>query len=244
MAAAQRKPPMAQGTAADGTSLPAHGMTSVMDDLDSRILFIDAHLLVLDKPAGLAVHPGPRTPRSLEDYLGDLRQGFARQPLPVHRLDRDTSGCLLLARHPRAHKRCTQLFTAGRIGKTYWALVDGAPKGAEGMVDVPLLKVSSATEGWRMVVDPAGQRAVTRWRVLTRGARSLIEFMPETGRTHQVRVHAASLGCPIAGDPVYGAATGPMLLHARRIEVPYVEGAPKVVVEAALPVHWPTGRCE
>ncbi len=208
-------------------------------DLSRRILHIDAHLLVLDKPAGLAVHPGPRTPHSLEDHLGELRQGFRRAPALAHRLDRDTSGCLLLARHPKAHKRLTQLFEAGRIGKTYWALVDGGPEGDSGIIDAPLFKVSSAEAGWRMVVDPRGKAAVTRWEVLARGGQSLLAFYPRTGRTHQVRVHAAALGCPIGGDPVYGAGHGPMLLHARSLSIPYVEAAEPVAVEAPLPGHWP-----
>ncbi|MBV8971032.1 MAG: RNA pseudouridine synthase [Sphingomonadaceae bacterium] len=209
------------------------------DELVRRILLADAHVLVLDKPAGLAVHPGPATPHSLEAHLIALRQGFVRPPQPAHRLDRDTSGCLVLARHPKALKRLTALFAEGRVAKTYWAIVDGAPEADEGTVDAPLAKVSSAAAGWRMVVDPAGQRAVTHWRVLERGARSLVEFRPETGRTHQIRVHAASLGAPIAGDPVYGAGRGPMLLHARRVVVPYAEGRPPLDATAPLPPHWP-----
>jgi len=208
-------------------------------DLSRRILHIDAHLLVLDKPAGLAVHPGPRTPHSLEDHLDELRQGFRRAPTPAHRLDRDTSGCLLLARHPKAHKRLTQLFEAGRVGKTYWAVVDRAPAEDSGIVDAPLLKISSAAAGWRMIVDTRGKSALTRWEVLARGERSLIAFYPQTGRTHQVRVHAATLGCPIAGDPVYGAGQGPMLLHARALTVPYVENAAPIGVEAPVPEQWP-----
>lgn len=210
-----------------------------MDDLSRRILAIDAHLIVLDKPAGLVVHPGPRTPDSLEDRLSELREGFVRLPQPAHRLDRDTSGCLVLARHPRALRRMTQLFAAGRVGKVYWAMVDGCPDGDAGIVDAPLFKVSSAAAGWRMVVDPRGKRAVTSWQLLERGPRSLVAFMPDTGRTHQIRVHAATLGCPVAGDPVYGTGRGPMLLHARAVTVPYVEGAPPVTAVAPLPPHWP-----
>jgi tRNA pseudouridine32 synthase/23S rRNA pseudouridine746 synthase len=204
------------------------------------ILHIDAHLLVIDKPAGLAVHPGPKTPDSLEDHLHGLREGFQRRPQPAHRLDRDTSGCLILARHPRALKRLTQLFEAGRIGKTYLAVVDGTPDEDEGRIDAPLFKISSAEAGWRMIVDPRGKTAATRWRVLRRdGTRSLVEFNPETGRTHQVRVHAASIGHPILGDPVYGAAGGPMRLHARAVSIPYREGEAEVVVEAPFPADWP-----
>jgi tRNA pseudouridine32 synthase/23S rRNA pseudouridine746 synthase len=217
-----------------------------MDDLAARILYIDAHLLVLNKPAGLALHPGPQTPESLEDHLYALREGFHRPPQPAHRLDRDTSGCLVLARNPRAHKKLTQLFMEGAIGKTYWALVDGAPEGDEGMVDAPLFKVSTRETGWRMIIDPRGKAARTRWQVLERasphnGNRSTMAFMPETGRTHQVRVHAAALGCPITGDPVYGAGQGPMRLHARQIIIPFTAGQPPVSVIAPLPDDWPVG---
>ena len=205
------------------------------------ILHIDAHLLVIDKPAGLAVHPGPRTPDSLEDHLHALREGFMRSPQPAHRLDRDTSGCLVLGRHPRASKRLTQLFEAGRIGKTYLAVVEGVPATEEGCIDAPLLKISSAEAGWRMVEDARGKVAATRWRIVERGlTRSLLAFMPETGRTHQVRVHAALLGHAILGDPVYGAGQGPMRLHASRIEVPYREGEAAICVEAPLPPGWPS----
>src|SRR4051794_20945538 len=99
---------------------------------DDRILFIDAEALVIDKPAGLAVHPGPRTPHSLEDHLAALRFGFQRPPTLVHRLDRDTSGCLLLARNPKAHKRLQGAFEAGKVEKSYVAVVDGDPAEAEG----------------------------------------------------------------------------------------------------------------
>ncbi len=211
----------------------------IIDDLVRRILLVDAHVLILDKPAGMAVHPGPTTPHSLEAHLIGLRQGFVRVPQPAHRLDRDTSGCLVLARHPKALKRLSALFAAGRVGKTYWAVVDGAPDGNEGEVDAALAKVSTAADGWRMVVDPGGKAAVTRWRVLERGSQSLVEFTPATGRTHQIRVHAATLGTPISGDPVYGAGAGPMRLHARRIVVPYADDRDPIDATAPLPEGWP-----
>jgi tRNA pseudouridine32 synthase/23S rRNA pseudouridine746 synthase len=210
-----------------------------IDDLVRRILMVDAHVLILDKPAGMAVHPGPTTPHSLEAHLIGLRQGFVRSPQPAHRLDRDTSGCLVLARHPKALKRLSVLFAAGRVAKTYWALVDGVPEGDAGEVDAPLLKVSTAADGWRMVVDPAGKAATTRWRVLERAAQSLIEFTPATGRTHQIRVHAATLGTPICGDPVYGEGAGPMRLHARRLVVPYADDRDAIDATAPLPGDWP-----
>ncbi|MGL4543574.1 MAG: RluA family pseudouridine synthase [Polymorphobacter sp.] len=215
-------------------------------ELAARILYIDAHCLILNKPAGMAVHPGPQTPDSLEDHLYALREGFHRPPQPAHRLDRDTSGCLVLGRHPRALKRLTQLFTEGAIGKTYWAVVDGAPVDDAGLVDAPLFKVSTRETGWRMIIDARGKAARTRWQLLDRAAaangnRSTMAFMPETGRTHQVRVHAAALGCPITGDPVYGAGLGPMRLHARQIVIPYMPGQPPINVTAPLPDDWPAG---
>jgi tRNA pseudouridine32 synthase/23S rRNA pseudouridine746 synthase len=120
-----------------------------------------------------------------------LRFGFRRIPLPVHRLDRDTSGCLLLARHPKAHKRFQRAFEEKKARKTYVAVLDGVPEQAEGTIDMPLGKISSREEGWRMVHDPNGQKAVSHWRTarVTNG-RAVIVFSPKTGRTHQLRVNA------------------------------------------------------
>ena len=202
---------------------------------DKYVLFIDGEAIVIDKPAGLAVHPGSRTPESLEDYLPHFRFGFQRPPAPVHRLDRDTSGCLLLARNPKAHKRFQQAFEQRRVRKTYLAVLDGMPREQEGAIDLPIAKVSSAQAGWRMVPDLKGQSAMTHWRVVgSQGGRALVLFTPETGRTHQLRVHAAaSIGVPIAGDPVYGNGRGPMLLHARSLRV---ERDGKAAVEAKAPL--------
>ena len=208
--------------------------------IDDRILFIDGEAIVLDKPAGLAVHPGPATPRSLEDLLPQLRFGFHRAPTPVHRLDRDTSGCLLLARNPKAHKRFAAAFEAGKVEKAYLAILDGIPSEREGRIELPLKKVSSREAGWRMVPDPQGQRAVTNWSVVAEArGRTLVRFEPETGRTHQLRVHAASgLGIPILGDPVYGESAGfAMLLHAVSIRLD--RGAkPPVEAQAPLPASF------
>lgn len=205
--------------------------------VDIPILYRDQHLLVIDKPAGLATHAGPRTPASLEDHLDALRFGNQRLPVICHRLDRDTSGCLVLARHPKAVKRMAALFADGAVEKTYWALLDALPAEADGVIEAPLAKVSTAATGWRMVVQDDGKRAVTRWRVLDAAAR-LVEFRPLTGRTHQIRVHAAALGAPIAGDPVYGGTAGPMRLHARALAIPYAEAAPVAII-APTPPGWP-----
>jgi tRNA pseudouridine32 synthase/23S rRNA pseudouridine746 synthase len=206
-----------------------------MNVWENKVLYIDGEAMVIDKPAGLAVHPGARTPESLEDYLHHLRFGFKRLPLPVHRLDRDTSGCLLLARNPKAHKAFQRAFEDKKVGKTYVALLDGVPEAETGSIDMALGKTSTAEEGWRMVPDERGKAAVTHWRVAAvRDGRAVVVFTPETGRTHQIRVHAAAgIGIPIVGDPVYGAGKGPMLLHALSLRV---ERSGKPAIEASAPL--------
>ena len=203
---------------------------------ENRVLFIDGEAIVLDKPAGLAVHPGPRKGESLEDHLHHLRFGFQRSPTPVHRLDRDTSGCLLLARNPKAHRKFQRAFEERRVAKAYLAVLAGVPEAEHGLIDMPLEKVSSAQDGWRMVADPAGKPAVTRWRIVAvRERRALVLFEPETGRTHQLRAHAAlGLGIPIVGDARYGAGQGAMLLHALSISVGR-DGKPPVAATAPPP---------
>jgi tRNA pseudouridine32 synthase/23S rRNA pseudouridine746 synthase len=202
---------------------------------EKYVLFIDGEAIVIDKPAGLAVHPGSKTPESLEDYLKHFRFGFRREPLPVHRLDRDTSGCLLLARNPKAHKAFQRAFEDKKVTKTYLAVLDGIPEAKAGRIEMALGKVSSEAEGWRMVPDANGKVAVSDWRVVAeKDGRAVVLFSPETGRTHQLRVHAAdAIGIPIAGDRIYGAGRGPMLLHALSIRV---ERGSKPPVEATAPL--------
>ena len=203
--------------------------------LEDRILFIDGEAIVLDKPAGLPVDTPKRGGDSLAARINELKCGFQRPPTVMHRLDQDTSGCLLLARNPKAHKRFQQAFESRQVGKTYVAILDGVPEGGEGVIDLPLAKTSSAEEGWRMVVDPAGKPALTHWRVAAvRDGRAMVVFEPQTGRTHQLRVHAAvRLGIPIAGDPVYGAGPGPTLLHAWKLRL---ERAPKPPIDVVSPL--------
>lgn len=207
--------------------------------LSSFVLFIDGEAFVLDKPAGLPVDTPKRGGESIERRLDELRFGFKRMPTAMHRLDQDTSGCLLFARHPAARAKIQQAFEGGQVEKTYLALLAGTLDGEEGEIDLPLAKKSSAEAGWRMVGDPGGQRAVTRWRKLgTRDGRTLVEFRPLTGRTHQIRVHAREgLGAGIVGDRVYGVPGGPMLLHASRLVVPR-GSKPPIDVTALLPEHW------
>lgn len=202
-----------------------------------RVLFLDGEALVIDKPAGLPVDRPRDGSLSLENHLVSLKFGFQRVPHAVHRLDRDTSGCLLLSRNPKAHARLQQAFERGEVEKRYLAILDGMPAGEAGTIDLALAKTSSAEDGWRMVPDDAGKRAVTHWRLLgTHEGRGLVEFRPETGRTHQIRVHAASgLGVAVLGDPVYGRADRRgMMLHAAALTVPRANKDP-VVAEAPMP---------
>jgi RluA family pseudouridine synthase len=208
----------------------------------ARILHQDTEVLILDKPAGLAVHRGPRGGASLEDWLPALQQGKRHLPQPAHRLDADTAGCLALGRTKPAIAALNRLFAEGAARKTYWAVLAGPPPTERGVCEAPLLKVSSAAAGWRVVVDAAGQAARTEWRVLGRdGALTAVELTPRTGRTHQLRAHMAHLGCPILGDARYGGGAGAMHLLARALALPGIAS-----VEAPVPAHmreaW--ARCE
>ncbi|MGJ0453198.1 MAG: RluA family pseudouridine synthase [Methylocystis sp.] len=212
-------------------------------DLLSRLLHRDGLMLIIDKPAGVAVHRGPKGGASLEDGFDQLRFGLPRPPALAHRLDKDTSGCLVLGRHRKALERLGRLFKSGRVGKTYWAVVEGAPVGEEGEIDLPLGRLD-ATRGWWMRPDPLGLPARTSWRVLggsPDNALTFIEFTPHTGRTHQIRVHAQAMGWPILGDPIYGSGrredSAPLHLHARALSVPMQDGKPPVQAVAAPPEH-------
>ncbi len=211
--------------------------------LDQRILFIDAEAIVIDKPAGLPVDTPRRGGDSVAERLNELKLGFQRPPTPMHRLDQDTSGCLLLARSPKARVLLQKAFETRRVEKYYLAVVDGVIDECEGTIDLALGKKSSAEAGWRMVADPKGDQAITHWRkIAVRDGKTMVEFKPVTGRTHQLRVHAReAFGRGIVGDRVYGVPGGPMLLHASRLVVPR-EKKPAIDVSAPLPEYfgeWP-----
>ena len=217
-------------------------------EIVARLLYRDGLMLVIDKPTGYAVHKGPKGGDSLEDYFGALRFGLPRAPALAHRLDRDTSGCLVLGRHRKALAELGRLFKSGRVGKTYWAVVEGGPAQDEGRIDLPLGR-KDATRGWWMKHDPQGQPAVTAWKVMGRASLATaptdqasdaaraagvaspacggghrltwLALEPRTGRTHQLRVHCAAMGWPIVGDSVYGTGprTGGPGLHLHAREI-------------------------
>jgi tRNA pseudouridine32 synthase / 23S rRNA pseudouridine746 synthase len=220
-------------------------------DIVCRLIYRDGLMLVIDKPAGIAVHRGPKGGDSLEDQFDALRFGLPRSPALAHRLDRETSGCLVLGRHRKALASLGKLFKAGKVGKTYWALVEGGPDADAGTIDLALGR-RDASRGWWMKPDPDGQDAVTTWKVLGRnrpadGATSAgvphtwLALEPLTGRTHQLRVHCAAMGFPIVGDPIYGHASRdggpPLQLHSREIVVPLYKNRDPVRVTAPVPPH-------
>lgn len=207
------------------------------DDLLARLLYRDGLMLVIDKPAGIPVHAGPGGGPNLEQRFDALCFGLPQPPGLAHRLDRDTSGCLVLGRHRKALSRLGRLFANGAVEKIYWAVTQGIPAQDRGRIDAPLTKLTPG-KGWKMVVDPAGRKAVTDWRVLgSAGGLAWIECQPRTGRTHQIRVHLASLGCPVLGDPVYGDGDGPLHLHARAVTLPLYPSRDPIRVEAPVPAH-------
>jgi tRNA pseudouridine32 synthase / 23S rRNA pseudouridine746 synthase len=217
-------------------------------EMVSRLLYRDALMLVIDKPAGFAVHRGPKGGESLEDHFDALRFGLPRRPALAHRLDRETSGCLVLGRHRKALAQLGRLFKSGAVEKTYWAVVEGGPEVDEGVIELPLGRLD-ASRGWWMKHDPQGQPAVTKWRVLGRStltspckgeveppaagrvgvsneaaqAKTMtwLALEPVTGRTHQLRVHCTEMGWPIVGDTIYGNAprVGGPGLHLHAREV-------------------------
>jgi tRNA pseudouridine32 synthase/23S rRNA pseudouridine746 synthase len=212
------------------------------EETRARLLYRDGLMLILDKPAGIAVHRGPKGGANLEDDFDALRFGLPRKPALAHRLDRDTAGCLVLGRHHKALEKLGLLFKQGKIAKTYWAIVAGGPETEEGLIDRPLGRLDAA-RGWWMKVDSAGQPAQTRWRVRGRGRWreapiAWLELLPLTGRTHQLRVHCAAEGWPILGDAIYGVGADVALqLLARRVEAPLYKNKPAIVVEAPAPEH-------
>jgi len=213
--------------------------------LSDCILFIDAEAIVIDKPAGLPVDAPRRGGDSIASRLDELRAGFKRPPTPMHRLDMDTSGCLLFARSPKARAQFQRAFEQRQVEKYYLAVVGRAVEEEQGTIDSPLAKTSSAEAGWRMVADARGQKAVTNWRkIAEHDGKTLVEFRPLTGRTHQIRAHAReAFGTGIVGDRVYGIPGGPMLLHASRLVVPRT-GKPAIDVTAPLPDYFGEWRDE
>ena len=220
-------------------------------DMQRMVIHRDDLVIMLNKPPGLAVQGGTGTGRHVDGMLDALRFGREERPRLVHRLDKDTSGVLLIARTSTAAKRLGEAFRDRETEKLYWAVVVGVPERAEGAIDLPLAK-QPGVRGDRELVQvdrEEGQKALTHFKVLDRaGTRaSLLALWPRTGRTHQLRVHCAAIGCPILGDAKYGgeaallsavADAGRLHLHARRLSLPHPSGKGQLSVEAEVPPHF------
>lgn len=228
---------------------PRHAEPSAADTrlLQDRVLYRDDEIIVLDKPEGLAVQGGTGTSRHLDGLLDALRFDAKERPRLVHRLDKDTSGVLVLARSGRVAARIGELFRGKTVRKVYWAITVGAPKPRQGKIDQPLAKQASPAGERVAADDEEGERALTYYRTVARAGDRFawLALEPVTGRTHQLRVHCLSLGTPILGDGKYGGAAAhpaslpqakKLHLHARAIALPR-QGGKLLTVTAPLPPH-------
>lgn len=219
-------------------------------ELERMVLYSDDSVIVLNKPAGLPVQGGSGIAVHVDGMLEALQGDNPERPKLVHRLDRDTSGVLVIARTGRAANRLAAAFRGRDIEKTYWALLAGLPETLEGRIDLPLKRIDL---GMTSRSEPASrkdkdaQKAITDYRVLDKAGKKfcLVELSPHTGRMHQLRAHCLALGTPIMGDEVYGGIfsehfAAQLHLHARRLRFPHPEGG-MLVVEAPLPKHMING---
>jgi 23S rRNA pseudouridine955/2504/2580 synthase len=234
--------------------------TRPIDPQDERmmqraVLYRDANIIVINKPAGLAVQGGTKVTKSVDDLLEALKFDAPDRPKLVHRLDRDTSGVLVLARNAKVAAKLARAFSGKDMEKTYWALVNGCPFDFKGTIDYKLVKAALGENSYEKVAvdDEDGKYAKTEYHVLENLARkfALMELKPLTGRTHQLRVHMQAIGCPIVGDPKYGGSMlydsvtdGSTLgmqdklhLHARRLLIPASVLGKTIDVSAPVPEH-------
>ncbi len=253
-----RIPPLPAAPVVPTDAAPAD--PRALHDLEAMVLYRDDSLIVLNKPAGLPTQGGPGIVHHLDGMLGAWRNAEGERPRLVHRLDRDTSGVLVVACTPGVAARLAAAFRGRDMEKIYWAVVAGRPVPVEGRIDLALTRSEDPRAGRIAVArkgDPEAARALTDYRTLDHAARKLawLELHPLTGRTHQLRVHCAALGTPILGDVTYGGLRGPadpdrvgenraliegldahLHLHARRLVLPHPKGG-TLEVEAPLPPH-------
>jgi len=231
---------VAEGDALE-LEVPATPHESVPTGLELPVLYEDDQLCVIDKPAGLAVHgapgdTGPSVAAWWLEKLGEAAGAFdVERPGIVHRLDKDTSGVLVLARTPAAQAALSAAFEARTTKKTYLAIVDGVPDRPKAVIDAPIDRHPG--DRTRMAIVTRGREARTAYEVLhSDGRRALIEVHPETGRTHQIRVHLAAIGVPVSDDAVYGKREpgGRQLLHAYQLAIPHPAGG-TLTVTAPIP---------
>ncbi len=213
-------------------------------NLPFDIIYKDANYLVINKPAGMPVHKGlGKKMTTLDDFLCDLRFGLPEKPQLAHRLDKDTSGCLVFGRHRQALAKLAKLFAGNHIKKTYLAIVHGQFKKTSGLIDLPIAKQqkNNSRLWWGRVDRKHGKPAQTGYQVLKSSDKhSFVELTPITGRTHQLRIHMQAIGHPILGDNIYGLKgneEGSMCLHASSILVNYYTNKNNKLLQAPLPPH-------
>jgi 23S rRNA pseudouridine955/2504/2580 synthase len=216
---------------------------------DSMVIHEDKDIFILNKPSGFAVQGGSKTHHHLDGLLMGLGKELGERPLLVHRLDRDTSGVIVIAKRRAVAASLGKLFATRNVKKTYWAVVKGVPKPQQGRIDVALIK-ARGLEGDRMRAAREGeeedeQHAVTQYAVIDKAGQvaSWLSLQPTTGRQHQLRAHASHIGTPILGDNKYGGdeglpegVTNRLHLHARRIVFPHLRGG-TIDISAPLPEH-------
>jgi len=220
---------------------PAHDRAFIQ----ALVLHDDAQILAIDKPAGLAVQGGSGITRHVDGLLESMLNENGVKPRLVHRLDRETSGVLLLARTAESARKLGDAFAGRDVEKTYLAITTPAPKQDKGRIDAALAKGMTGTNFEKMLTDDeTGKTAITDYEVVARaadGKAALVAFKPLTGRMHQIRVHAALIGCPLMGDKKYGGAKGPRLfLHAAALELEHPKTREALKIEAPLPEAFDT----
>ncbi|GBR08881.1 MULTISPECIES: RluA family pseudouridine synthase [Asaia] len=245
-----RIPPLPAPTAPQ-SDRPAPLDPQLAREIERMVIYRDDHVIVLDKPSGLATQGGPGITKHIDMMLDGLRGELHDRPRLVHRIDRDTSGLLLLARTPGVAAKLAAAFRGRDVDKTYWAIVVGRPMPGSGVIDQPLAKLG-AGNGSLMIAatreDEDAMVAKTDYEVVDAAGKRLswLALKPLTGRTHQLRVHCETLGTPILGDPKYGGKAAHMEgfvdrlhLHARSLEFPHPAGG-RLRVAAPLPPHMRT----
>ena len=228
-----RVPPMPEEQAKPASPRLVPVSKAEIDHLKSLVIHKDDEIIAINKPSGLAVQGGSGTIKHLDAMLDGLKFGNQERPRLVHRLDKDTSGVLILARTAKSAAHLTSAFRGHDVTKIYWALVVGVPQPHQGRINLALLK-QAGKGGERVRVSDMGQSAVTDFQVIENAGRraAWVALKPHTGRTHQLRVHMASIGHPVAGDGKYGGAEaflggdvpGKLHLHSRSLEVPRSDG--------------------
>lgn len=243
-----RIPPLPAAPQGDATRGPAPLDPLLVKEIQQMVLYRDDKVIVLNKPSGLATQGGPGITKHIDMMLDGLRDGSEDRPRLVHRIDRDTSGLLLVARTPGVAAKLAAAFRGRDVKKTYWAVVVGRPMPGEGVIDQPLARLGAGNGALVIAADRNDEDAAsarTEYETVDAAGRKMtwLALSPLTGRTHQLRVHCETLGTPILGDPRYGGkAAHPegfidrLHLHARALELPHPEGG-RLFVAAPLPPH-------